>query len=347
MDEIGFTIISETNCPLYALRDKFIFSGISLETPQDARICTVLVLDILEKLLDIRNELQGTSGGGEIQCSGCVGRISLSIGIHRSKEEVRAQDTDKNRQELVNYLRNLSLFKNISDSDIRVFLPLLRLKKFQKGEIVIRKGDPGENLYIILTGGVEVVGEDGMRIASLGKGEVFGEMSLLSGDPVGATIQVTEASRILNMNAKDFRKILNRFPTLQMYFAKLLAKRLARTNVGMSEEFSSGMAGKLSEMPPTELFQTLNQNQKTGVLHLSLENGNGEFHFREGGLVHADYMGKTGKEAFYLTLALKKGRFRFVPELPRASQDTPEIGDFMWLLMEGLNRIDEGQVVDG
>ncbi len=169
-------------------------------------------------------------------------------------------------------------------------------------------------------------------------------MSLLSGDPVGATIKVVDDAKVLYINGKDFRKILNRFPSLQMYFARLLARRLAQTNIVRSEEYASGMVGRLSEMPPTELFQTLNQNQKTGVLTLQhMSKGPATVSFREGGLIRAKYGEKEGQEAFFEILKEGDGRFKFVPDLPSEDMEAPELADFMWLLMEGLNKIDEGK----
>ena len=101
------------------------------------------------------------------------------------------------------------------------------------------------------------------------------------------------------------------------------------------------MAGKLSEMPPSELFQTFNMNQKTGVLTLKLADTSAYLSFREGCLVRVTYDGKEGQEAFYELLKLKRGRFKFIPGIPPEEMRAEEVGDFMHLLMEGLRRIDE------
>jgi len=186
------------------------------------------------------------------------------------------------------------------------------------------------------------MGGDEIVIASLGKGEVFGEMSLLSGETVGASIRVVEPVWILFINGRDFRKVLMKFPSLQMYFARLLARRLAQTNVARTEDFALAMSGKLSEIPPAELLQTLNQNQKTGVLNFELSKGPAFVSFREGQLIGVRYSEYKGIEAFFKILKEKDGRFKFKPGLTPEEMNTPELGDFMWLLMEGLNRIDEG-----
>ena len=166
-------------------------------------------------------------------------------------------------------------------------------------------------------------------------------MSLISGDPVGATIKVLEPTTVLYIRGQDFLKVLNRFPSLQMYFARLLSRRLTQSNILISKEFSSGMTGTLAQMPPVELFQTLNYNQKTGTLKMNLTKGPASFTFRGGGIVKAEYGRKKGKNAFFSILGEKEGRFHFVPGLPEKDIALPELGMFMELLMEGLRKLDE------
>jgi CRP/FNR family transcriptional regulator, cyclic AMP receptor protein len=170
---------------------------------------------------------------------------------------------------------------------------------------------------------------------------VFGEMSLISGEPVGATIKVLEPTTVLYIRGQDFLKVLNRFPSLQMYFARLLSRRLTQSNILISKEFSSGMTGTLSQMPPVELFQTLNYNQKTGILKMNLPEGPASFAFRGGSIIKAEYGSDTGKSAFFSILGEKEGRFHFVPGLPDQDMALPELGMFMELLMEGLRKLDE------
>jgi hypothetical protein len=127
-----------------------------------------------------------------------------------------------------------------------------------------------------------------------------------------------------------------------MYFARLLSRRLAKSNVMISKEFSSGMTGTLAQMPPVELFQTLNYNQKTGTLRLNLSKGPASVKFRGGSVIQANYGRKNGKSAFFAVLEEKAGRFHFVPGLAEKEMTMPELGMFMELLMEGLRRMDEG-----
>ncbi len=339
--EAIFKIIEENNCPLYQLGDEFKLSDRALSLPEDKQACIVLVLDITELLLnrgDSEEFRKDNNSGYIFNCTGpgtdCPGVIRL-----RYKEDIPTDDDGIST--IAGLLSGFSIFQSLNDHNIKELISFLRHKHFGRGDVIINKGDPGVKLFIIISGKVEVLGDDGVRIAFLEKGDVFGEMSLLSGDPVGATIKVAESARVLYIDGRDFRRVLNRFPSLQMYFARLLARRLAETNALMSEELASGITGKLSEIPPAELFQTLNMNNKTGVLTLQLSKGTAEVSFKEGAPVHVRYGGEEDKEAFFEILKEKEGRFKFTHGLPGEETELGEIGDFMWLLMEGLNKIDE------
>ena len=126
-----------------------------------------------------------------------------------------------------------------------------------------------------------------------------------------------------------------------MYLARLLVQRLAKSNVVRAEEISSGMIGNLSELPPDELVQTLNLNQKTGKLSFTLPDGSAELAFRLGELVTAVYNGKTGKEAFYDIIKQKEGRFKYHNRLSASEMKAPVIGSINEMLLEGLRRSDE------
>jgi hypothetical protein len=103
------------------------------------------------------------------------------------------------------------------------------------------------------------------------------------------------------------------------------------------------MTGRLEEVAPAELFQTFNVNSKSGALSLSLTHGAARVAFRDGAPVAAAYDGKSGVEAFFAILGETRGRFSFHPDLTPEERKAPEIGEFMWLLMEGIRRIDEAK----
>lgn len=357
--EAIFKIVENNNCPFYVLEDSFVLSGHAYSSDEDDRkafninsavifpsekmICRTLVGNLLAVLL--LYETMSSIEECERYCSGCTGSVRFAFEKRRKTIPVEGSGQEMDTEAIASLLRDFSIFQSLSGDDLRTFVTFLKLKKYAAGEIVIRKGDPGTNLYIMVSGKVEVLDEEGVSLAFLGAEEVFGEMSLLSGDPVGATIKVVKSSMVLCLSGKNFRKVLGMFPSLQMYFARLLARRLTQTNLVRAQEIQSGMIGKLSDMPPSELFQTFNINQKTGLLSLSLAGGPAQIYFRDGALIKVDFQKRDDKEALYEVLKAKKGRFQFRAGLPEKLKDKPEIGNFMWLLMEGLRRADETEEI--
>lgn len=341
LPEALVTVLGWDECPLYEVEDEFKISGLALNTPYGKSACMILANDIME--LPIKYGNMDSDRRYIFDCSGCSGMVRLQYRKEITAEDIAVEGKSNEVDIVVNVLNKLPLFQSLEESNLRKVVSFLKLNKFEAGEQVIKKGDPGKNLFIIVSGRVEILNDDGLQIAKLGSGEVFGEMSILSGDPVIATVQVLEPTRVLYLDGDHFRKILNEFPSLQMYLACLLARRLADTNILMSEEFSSGMTGRLSEMPPTGLLQTLNLNQKTGILRMELSQGKANINFRDGEVIRAQYHKMKDKDAFFQIIQEKHGRFKFVPGLPEQEMNLPGLDDFMSLLMEGVRLIDESR----
>jgi CRP-like cAMP-binding protein len=206
---------------------------------------------------------------------------------------------------------------------------------------VLKKGSPARNFYILLSGMAQVLDDRGVCLSRLSKSDVFGEMSLISGDPVGATIKVQESATIVVIEGADFRKILKKFPSVQMYLAKILSKRLADSNVQRADEIASGMSGNLSQMPVAELLQALDLSQKTGTSSLSFSGGSARLPIKSGKLIEATYCDMTGKDAVFAILKESEGRFKFSPDFPKDQWEVPELGSLMEILLDTSRMIDE------
>ncbi len=356
--KIEFRISEVSDCPLYRWGDIFHLSGISItmqneqenssicttvvHTPLGRKSCNILNAD-LNRII-IKYERADQVPNCLLSCSGCSGSIKL--------EHLAARDADTENEftsnqigSVMHMLGNFSFFKNIDKQEFNEIIRYFKLKTYEKDTIIIRKGDPGGFFYIVVEGQVEILNDAGIPITSLHRGEVFGEMSLICEDNVGATVQAGRQSRLMFINHKHFKKLLEKQPGLQMYFARLLAKRLTDSNKVRNDDYASGMIGKLEEIPPEALFQTLNVNHKTGILTITqLPKGTARFSMRQGALIKASYGGGKGETAFYEVLRAKNGRFKFTPGLPPEDLEVPEIGYFMKLLMQGLQKADEQNI---
>ncbi|WP_136799216.1 MULTISPECIES: cyclic nucleotide-binding domain-containing protein [Desulfosediminicola] len=358
--KVIFRIVENRSCPLYEYGDAFKLTGISIPLnknsdntlvttaivnfPKDKNICKILNGD-LSKLI-IQYERGDKVPICLLSCSGCTGSVKVEHSIEDAAP-INGGDQQLSNEvgSLLHVLSDFEFFRYIDESNHEVVVSFFKLIKFCKNDFVIRKGDPGGNFYIIVSGSVNVLNDSGIIISKLGKGDVFGEMSLICNELVSASIQVTEDTSILHIDHHNFRKIIDRFPAIQLFFSKLMAERLKASNSIRAKDLSSGIIGNLTEIPPEALFQTLNVNNKTGILTISeLTDGSAYFSFRQGSLIKAKYGKFVGDVAFYQVLKESTGRFRFTPGIPPEDFEVPEIGFFMKLLMEGMRMLDESKL---
>jgi len=116
--------------------------------------------------------------------------------------------------ERIKLLATCDLMRHLPAEQIEQILPCIHARHLDKAEILFKAGDPGDALYIIARGKVEVL-TDGLRgaepggaIAQLGQGHAFGEMSLLSGGPRTATIRALEDTDLLKIGKNDFDRLV-------------------------------------------------------------------------------------------------------------------------------------------
>lgn len=344
---------------MYRLGDVFFVSGIAVimenddtggslvtttivKGPDNRKNCRILAGDL--NRLVIEHERADLIPEGVIMCSGCIGSAILEFNHDDQLDDVRPAEEMVDLSNMLHLLQSFPFFRNIDRIDLKKVVESFTVTRFNKDEILIRKGDRGDNFYIVVSGSVSVLNEAGLSIARLTAGEVFGEMSLLCDEFTSATVQAAESCEIMHIDNSKFKSLLNKYPTLQHYFTRLLAKRLSEANKYKSIDLVSIMTGKLEEFPPEALFQSLHTTHKTGILTVTqLPKGNARFSLRQGALIKASYEGKKGKSAFYDILKEKKGLYKFTPGLPAEDFDVPEIGYFMKLLMAGLQKAESNK----
>lgn len=349
-----FIVTEEDHCPLYNVREELKVSDGILTLTAGKPTCLILAHDLIALALADESYEQfshGKSKKTKFECGGCTGLIRFEYkkdkGFATLQMKLLAaaerREKIKGTSSFAGLLRKVEIFSSLSSEDLLDLATLLELNDYPWQFPIAQKGDPGDRLYILLSGRAEVVDEHGVAVAELLKGEVFGEMSLLSGERVSSTIMAAEPCRVAVMNQKNFRHVLNRFPALQIFFYKLLVSRITKMNVQRAEELASGMVGQLSDIAPVELCQMINSNQKTGKLNLEIDEKRAVVMFNEGEIIRAEFEGFTGKDAFYKILTLDNGRFKFTQGLNRKEKGLDVIGGFMGMLMEGMQRLDDAQ----
>jgi len=134
----------------------------------------------------------------------------------------------------LNLLAEVPLFQLLDDEERKTLSGLLDVRTFNKGEIIFAYGDPGEALFIVRRGSVQVYVEDRtgetIILAENLAGDVFGEISLLDGGPRTATAIATDESELLVMDRGDLLDLITRHPHAAMDLLSVMGRRLRSTD---------------------------------------------------------------------------------------------------------------------
>ena len=114
---------------------------------------------------------------------------------------------ERDAKELIALLSRCDLLRHLPPEEIEVILLCVRTRRLGPGQILFSTGDPGDALYIVASGKVEIL-EGDRPIASLGEGEAFGEMALLSGSSRTATARSASDVELLEIDRKDFARLV-------------------------------------------------------------------------------------------------------------------------------------------
>ncbi|MDI1480500.1 cyclic nucleotide-binding domain-containing protein [Polyangium sp. y55x31] len=131
-------------------------------------------------------------------------------------------------------LREIGLFGGLGDEVLQDLSGSLDLIELTPGSVVFREGDSGREMFVLLDGEMEVLKQSKRkhetRVAVLGPGDWFGEMSILDVLPRSATVRAVAPSRLLRITAHDldslYRRDLRAYSLLVLNIAREMSRRL-------------------------------------------------------------------------------------------------------------------------
>jgi len=144
----------------------------------------------------------------------------------------------------VSCLKNTELFKELNDDDLEKLARRLKTRVYPPNTAIVREGAPGDSMFIIKSGKVEVkkkepsLGID-LSITSLGAGACFGEMALLTGKPRNATCVASEETEVFVLDKKDFEDLLRNYPSISIALNRIVAERMEAMTFQKGEAFIS------------------------------------------------------------------------------------------------------------
>jgi len=128
----------------------------------------------------------------------------------------------------LDFLRQVSLFRDIADSERQAIWSRLEERRLRRGEALFRERDAGTEMFFIHTGMVIVskfvAGRVEQVLARLGPGDFFGEMSLFDGQPRSATIQAETDTVLYWLDRDNLEELIKENPRAATAFFKQLVQ---------------------------------------------------------------------------------------------------------------------------
>ena len=137
----------------------------------------------------------------------------------------------------VSIMQEIPLFKNVDLKQLKVVAMMGETRTYRAKERLFEKGDEGDAAFIIIDGAVDVmVGSDGgeRAVATLGKGEIFGELAVLCDQPRSTAIAAHSDLEVLRLDRNVVMNLLREFPDISLEMVRILGKRLERTTLELS-----------------------------------------------------------------------------------------------------------------
>ena len=131
--------------------------------------------------------------------------------------------------ELAKQLKRVSILGSLSDAQLRTLAKWTEVVAVESGETIVREGDSGSALHLILQGSAEVR-RAGRSLARLGEGQFFGEMSLFDDLPRSADVVASEPSKIAVLQKWEFWGFAASQPNVVLNILAEMSRRLRAAN---------------------------------------------------------------------------------------------------------------------
>ncbi len=153
-------------------------------------------------------------------------------------------------------LQGVPAFSALAEADLVRVAEVTVPRSFHSGEAVFYEGDESDTCYVVRSGHVRVVREhtDGrsLTLATLGPGEIFGELAIFDQERRSATVQALEDIEVVAILGGDMRRMLRDHPDIAVKLLAALSRRLRETNERLSRQsfqtVQSRVAAVLAEL---------------------------------------------------------------------------------------------------
>jgi CRP/FNR family transcriptional regulator len=162
-------------------------------------------------------------------------------------------------EETIALLQGVPAFSTLAEDDLARVADVTVPRSFRAGEAIFHEGDESDTCYVIRSGHVRAVREhtDGrtLTLATLGPGDIFGELSIFDEERRSATIEALEDIEVVAILAGDLRRMLREHADIAVKLLAALSRRLRETNERLTRQsfqtVQSRVAAVLAELVAT------------------------------------------------------------------------------------------------
>jgi CRP/FNR family transcriptional regulator len=163
-------------------------------------------------------------------------------------------------EETIALLHGIPAFAGLGDADLVQVAEVTVSRTFQGGEVIFHEGDQSDTCYVVRSGHVRAVREhtDGrtLTLATLGPGDIFGELAIFDQERRSATIEALDDLEVVAILGADMRRMLRDHPDISVKLLAALSRRLRETNERLTRQsfqtVQSRVAAVLAEMVQRE-----------------------------------------------------------------------------------------------
>ncbi len=147
-------------------------------------------------------------------------------------------------------LSKIDLFRGLEPEELTAVTRVAHRRTVERGTIIFESGDDAADVFVVASGKVKIVtlspeGKE-LILATLGAGQVFGEMALIESAPRSASAIADTAAELVGINRKDFQQLLEHHPGISLKLLRILSSRLRKANSRMQSLAYMDVAGRLA-----------------------------------------------------------------------------------------------------
>ena len=154
-------------------------------------------------------------------------------------------------ESILGLLKGVELFSELNEEQLKMLANLVVAQNFVRDETVVLEGDDSvQALYLIASGSVQVymTGVDGREtiLSFLERGDFFGEMSLIDGEPRSASVRTGTDAQLLIIHRESFLTLIRQSPEIAMGLLSEMSKRLRKANRQIGSLSTMSVSGRVA-----------------------------------------------------------------------------------------------------